>query len=412
MQFDVFFSICQTDVDGYMPSEAVMFRNFFDQVRLADELGYGTAWVAETHLSCEVQKENRAPVIPQFKGEIGLNTDILQLAHKVFGITKRIHVGSAIRNILCNGGPIAHAEAVRTFMTYHGLDPAEKRELHLGFAAGRFPFSNAPYGILPRSALERAAWPVVRNKLFQEATEIFLRFLKGEVFSSEDVTAKVLRRADFRADEDWAKVQAAHGSGMGASMAEIPVPPFWTFEKVGVIPREAPMERLKLVLGTHDAQTQIQANRILPCGVFNLSITPAHEIEATHQRMQAAFHPAGGKWTRAHMPRTVLVFINDDPGVSEAEQNARALNEAQRAIENYWRAMEGTLDPARVKSAVGNALAGNPRTIIEQMRARFNPGDRVMLWFDFNNHDNAQILHRMRVFQEQIAAEVSVRGQA
>ena len=56
MKFDVFFSICQTDVDGYMPSERVMFENFFDQVKLADELGYGVAWVAETHLSCEIQK--------------------------------------------------------------------------------------------------------------------------------------------------------------------------------------------------------------------------------------------------------------------------------------------------------------------------------------------------------------------
>ncbi|NJM10373.1 MAG: LLM class flavin-dependent oxidoreductase, partial [Bdellovibrionaceae bacterium] len=56
MKFDVFFSICQTEVDGYMPSEKVMFENFFDQVQLADRLGYGVAWVAETHLSCEIQK--------------------------------------------------------------------------------------------------------------------------------------------------------------------------------------------------------------------------------------------------------------------------------------------------------------------------------------------------------------------
>ena len=84
MKFDVFFSICQTEVDGEIPSEKKMFENFFDQLELADELGFGTAWVAETHLSCQVQKENPDPVIPHFKGEIGLNTDILQMAHKVF----------------------------------------------------------------------------------------------------------------------------------------------------------------------------------------------------------------------------------------------------------------------------------------------------------------------------------------
>ena len=59
MKFDIFFSICQTEVDGYMPSEKVMFENFFDQLKLADELGYGVGWVAETHLSCEIQKQNR-----------------------------------------------------------------------------------------------------------------------------------------------------------------------------------------------------------------------------------------------------------------------------------------------------------------------------------------------------------------
>ncbi len=42
MELDVFFSICQTDVHGYLPSERVMFENFFEQVELADRLGFGT----------------------------------------------------------------------------------------------------------------------------------------------------------------------------------------------------------------------------------------------------------------------------------------------------------------------------------------------------------------------------------
>ena len=90
MKYDVFFSICQTPVDGYTPSEKVMLSNFFDQAILADELGYGCAWVAETHLSCQVQKKNSGAVIPHFEGEIGLNTDILQLAHVLFARTKKI----------------------------------------------------------------------------------------------------------------------------------------------------------------------------------------------------------------------------------------------------------------------------------------------------------------------------------
>src|ERR671918_1189430 len=211
MELDIFFSICQTDVDGYMPSERVMFENFFEQIELADALGFGTAWVAESHLSTEVQKSNPGAVIPHFVGEIGLNTDILQLAHRVFARTKRIGMGSAIMNILCNGGPIAAAERVKTFLALHGLDPDEKRTLTVGFASGRFPFINVPYGIVPRNPVEAAAWPVVKNKIFEEATEIFLRLLKGEVLSSSMIARRALRRPDFRTDQDWQRVIEAHG---------------------------------------------------------------------------------------------------------------------------------------------------------------------------------------------------------
>src|SRR4051794_5996346 len=219
MELDIFFSISQTEVDGYMPSERVMFENFFEQVELADRLGFGTAWVAESHLSTEVQKTNPGAVIPHFTGEIGLNTDILQLAHRVFARTSHIGMGSAILNILCNGGPIAHAERIKTFLALHGLDPNEKRILTIGFASGRFPFINIPYGIVPRDAVESAAWPVMKNKIFEEATEIFLRLLRGEILSDAMITPRTLRREDFRTDADWQRVIAAHGS----NVPEIPI---------------------------------------------------------------------------------------------------------------------------------------------------------------------------------------------
>ncbi len=404
MKWDIFFSICQTEVDGYMPNERQMWQNFFDQVQLADELGFGTAWVAETHLSCQVQKQNPGAVIPHFKGEIGLNTDILQVAHKVFANTRRLNVGSAIRNILCNGGPMAHAEAIRTFLSLHGLNPGEKRILDLGFASGRFPFSNTPYGIRPRTLTETAAWPALRGKIFMEATEIFLRFLRGDVFSSKDVTPKVLTRFDFRTDEDWAKVQQAHVAEGGDSKAtEIRVAPFWVFDKVGVIPFEAPLDLLRLTIGAHWPEVQHLANRYMPVGVFNLSITPTNQIESTHERMKKHFHADGGEWTRAHMPRTVLVFVNDDKGVSLDERRARARKAATHATENYWKAIEGTLDPAKITQAVDNALVGAPEDVIEQARDRFHPDDRLMLWFDFNNHDNDSVKQNMRTFMEKVA---------
>jgi alkanesulfonate monooxygenase SsuD/methylene tetrahydromethanopterin reductase-like flavin-dependent oxidoreductase (luciferase family) len=395
MELDIFFSISQTEVDGYMPSERVMFENFFEQVVLADRLGFRTAWVAESHLSTEVQKMNPGAVIPHFVGEIGLNTDILQLAHRIFARTTQIGVGSAIMNILCNGGPIAAAERVKTFLALHGLDPEERRLLTVGFAAGRFPFINIPYGIVARNAVEEAAWPVVKNKIFEEATEIFLRLLKGEVLSSSMIAARSLERKDFRSDADWQRVIAAFGQETDA----IPLAPRWVFPNLKIVPQESRMDLLRLSIGSHDAATQMFANSFLPVGVFNLSITPGDEIRKTNERMATAYHTDGGGWHRRLMPRTVLVFINDDP--------ARAAEETRAALTNYWRALEGTLDEEKVRRASENALIGDAAMIAAQIRERFHPEDRLMLWFDFNNHDSKRVMKNMDDFMTKVAPAIA-----
>src|SRR5438270_7330333 len=369
VEFDIFFSICQTEVDGYLPDEATMFRNFFEQVQLADGLGFGTAWVAESHLSTEVQKGNPGAVIPHFVGEIGLNTDILQLAHRIFARTKQIGVGSAILNILCNGGPIAHAERIKTFLALHGLDPDERRLLTIGFASGRFPFINIPYGMGPRDEFEKANWNAVKNKIFEEATEIFLRLLKGETLSSDMVTPR--------------------------SIGETQVAPRWVFPKLKIVPQESRMDLLRLSIGSHDPAVQMFANTILPVGVFNLSITPGDEIEKTNERMKDHYQ---GEWQRRLMPRTVLVFIADDP--------AQAANEARNALSNYWRALEGTLDEEKVRRATNNALVGNADQILGQVRERFHPDDRLMLWFDFNNHDSKRVMKNMSDFMTKVVPHV------
>lgn len=399
VKFDVFFSICQTEVDDYIPSEREMFLNFFDQVKLADSLGFACAWIAETHLSCQIQKQNAGAVIPDFKGEIGLNTDVFQMAHKTFAMTRNLEVGSAILNIQCNGGPIARAESLRTCLALHGLDSAETRRLQIGFAGGRFPFSNKPYGIFPRNDWEHAAWPVLKSKIFQQATEIFLRFVRGDVFSSKEISPRYLRREDFRGDEDWQRVLRAHGRP--AECIEIPSP--WKFDKLGILPFDIRSELLWLTIGCHDGETQDFANTFYPVGVFNLSITPTPQIEETHARMARTFHPDGGPWRRSFMPRTVLVYVEDSPGLSRAEKNRRARERANHAQENYWKALQGTIDPKRIEAAVDNALVGSPEVVRQQVEERFHPDDRLMLWFDFSNHQNEEVKQNMIWFMEKVA---------
>ena len=56
--------------------------------------------------------------------------------------------------------------------------------------------------------------------------------------------------------------------------------------------------------------------------------------------------------------------------------------------------------------AANNALIGNPDEIAAQVRERFHPEDRLMLWFDFFNHDSARVIRNMRAFMEKVAPQV------
>jgi len=404
MKFDVFFSICQTEVAGQMPDEAGMFRNFFEQVEAADELDFECAWVAETHLSTEVQKQNRRPVVLHFQGEIGLNADTFQLAHQVFRRCKRIECGSAVMNILCNGGPIAAAERIAAFCSLHGLDPEERRRIRIGFSAGRFEFMNRAYGIDHRDILEQAAWPAYRGQIFREACDVFCRLLRGDVLNSSETVETRLGRRHFRDDQSFERVREAYRELHGAEPPDlIPFPKRFEFEDLKIVPAHWRRELLDLIVGSHDPDLQVELNRVLPVKVFNLSITSERIIEATHERMRSAYHPDGGAWRREYLPRTVMVFLNAEPGLSPARQTAAAEEEARAALSEYWNALEGTIDPAKVEGAAENALVGNPDVVARRIAERFHPDDRLMLWFDFYNHDSPRVIRNMEAFRHQVA---------
>ena len=410
LKFDIFFSISQTpDTSGYTPSESEMFANFLDQAQTADKLGFGVGWVAQAHLSTEVQKRNSKPVVPHYPGEVGLCTDFFQVATAMFARTKRMEVGSAVMSILASGGPIAQAERIGSFLALHGLDPEETRRLHIGFSAGRFEFMARPYGIVPRDIVEEASWPALRGQIFAEASEIFLRLLNGEVISTEMIRKTTLTRANFRSDEDWERVQQAAiaRDGLDAAPEAIEIAPRYNFEEIKTIPQEWRRDLLNLILGSHDARLQEEVNKWAPVQVFNLSITPPHIIDGTHERMAQNYHPNGGPWSRDMMPRTVMVFVNDEAGLTDEERSAAAREEARAALTTYWNALEGTIDPAKVERATDNAVIGNVAEVAEQIRERFHPEDRLMCWFDFFNHDSARVQRNMDAFMTKVAPAVN-----
>ena len=410
MLFDIFFSISQTpDTSGYIPSEKEMFSNFFEQVDLADELGFGVGWVAQAHLSTEIQKRNNTPVVPHYPGEVGLCTDFFQIAQKMFSRTKKMEVGSAVLSILASGGPIAIAERVGAFLALHGMDGMEDRKLHIGFSAGRFEFMARPYGIIPRNIVEEAAWPALRGQIFAEASEIFLRLLNGEVISSNMIRDTVLTRENFRSDEDWKKVQDAAKEFLDLEelTETVEIPNRYDFEEIKTIPQNWRRDLLNLVLGSHDPNLQIEVNKWRPVQVFNLSITPPHIIEETHERMAENYHLDGGKWNRGMMPRTIMVFVNNEEGLSSEEQSIAAKEEAKAALNTYWSALEGTIDPSKVERATDNAVIGNVEEVAEQIIQRFDRNDKLMCWFDFFNHDSERVQRNMKAFMDEVAPIVN-----
>ena len=411
MEFDIFFSISQTpDSSGYKPSESEMFSNFLDQAVKADELGFGVGWIAQAHLSTEVQKTNSRPVVPHYPGEVGLCTDFFQIASEVLSRTSNMEVGSAVMSILASGGPIAQAERVGSLLALHGLNKEERRRVHIGFSAGRFEFMARPYGISPRNALEEVAWPALRGQIFAEASEIFLRLLSGEVIDSSMIRETTLSRSNFRSDGDWNNVQEAAKELMGLNKMpdSILIPRRYEFESIATIPKEWRRDLLNLVIGSHDPAVQIEVNRWRPVQVFKQVSIP-DVIEETHKD-ECKLPQGRGRMERSMMPRTVMVFLNDEAGLTDEQKSTMARKESKSSISTYWSALEGTIDPGKVEKAVNNAVIGNPEEVAIQLKQRYNPDDRIMCWFDFFNHDSERVMRDMEAFMTKVVPFVN-RGE-
>ena len=107
------------------------------------------------------------------------------------------------------------------------------------------------------------------------------------------------------------------------------------------------------------------------------------------------------------MPRTVMVFLNDEEGLSGEEQNEAAKEEARSALSTYWNALEGTIDPDKINKATDNAVIGNVESVAKQIVERFDSNDRLMCWFDFFNHDSNRVIRNMEAFMTKVAPRVN-----
>ncbi len=381
MKFDVFHSIGRIDSLPRRLSDREVFEGFFDQVRLADELDFGTIWTAESHFSTQVQKRHKVPVVPNYQGEIGLNCDSPQLAQLILSQTKRIGFGTAIYNIVGgNGGPIAAADRIVS-LAFLNQFASQPRKLDIGIASGRFPFINRPFGIAPRNDFEAQNWQAYSRLILCEASEIFLRLFHGETISSTDLTPWTV------GDE------------------KTPYNPRWCFDEMKLVPELLPANKqlVTFVLGSHDPMVQEAALKWSDCDIFNLSFTAPEKIEALHAGMHRRYENSDRIWHRNRMPRTVLVFID--------ESSRRAHARANECFDIYIEAMRGTAAMPDKNTLMSRALIGDPREIGLQLSPddprKFHHDDRLMLWFEFNQSDSPAICQQMRLFAETVAPDFS-----
>lgn len=394
MIFDLFHSVSDPQVGGKKIGARQAYQQFLSQAVLAESLGMDTLWLAESHFSSEIQKRTSVATIPNFHGEVGLNCDSFQWFHEIAKRTHRIGLGTGIHNIVGgSGGPLASADRVNTlhFLNNHIWD--RPRELRIGVAAGRFPYQNTPFGLVPRNEIERDLWPVLRRFAFIEALEIFLRLLSGETLSSEKVEPLYLEEAHLTPDLAAMKTKYRF---------PLPVPRRWVFEWMKLVPEIKTREHLHIVLGSADPLALNVGLKYWDLDLFNLSFTPPAEIEKLHQNMERRAVEAKRTWRRDRLPRTVLVFV--DPNASRA----KAL--ADQVLDSYIEAMRGTAAVPDKKVLWERALVGDAVQVREQLSPdnprRFHCDDRLMLWFEFNQLEGAQVEAQMRYFFEEVVGKL------
>lgn len=386
MIFDLFHSISDPVIRGKQIGSQKVYQQFLNQVVLAEELGMDTVWCAESHFSSETQKKTSVATIPHFHGEVGVNSDSFQLAHVIFQKTKKIHFGTAIHNIVGgSGGPIASADRVNALHCFNQTVLEGNRKLRMGIAAGRFPYQNSPFGIGPRDEREKDLWGITKRYIFLEALEIFLRLLSGETLSSNRVKQWRLQDSEIT-DEILRKKY----------LGNLEVRPRWCFEDLSLVPQSKEVERLEVVLGSQDPLALEWGLNWWDLSVFNLSFTAPEKIENLHQMMQQRAIEKNRVWNRGRLPRTVLVFID--------KNRKKAYELASGVLDTYIEAMRGTAQVPDKEILMSRALVGDPQEIRDQLHPEnprgFKSDDRLMLWFEFNQMEDAAIQNQMKWFME------------
>lgn len=398
MIFDLFHSISDPVIDSKSIGARKSVENFLDQVKLAEDLGMDTAWVAESHFSSEVQKQTSVATIQNFFGEVGLNCDSFQLFNLIERHTKKINFGTGIHNIVGgSGGPIASAERANFLRFINQNFVTTPREIRFGVAAGRFPYQNTPFGIVPRDEREKDFWPIIKRILFIEALEIFIRLLKLETVESSLISSYQISEGQLAKEmpKDAERLKKKY-------TFPVAIHPRYSFEKLQLIPKTEVRKNFQLVLGSHDPEALTLAYKHWQTDLFNLSFTSPEQLQKTHDKLEELNRGTDYPWNRSRLPRTVMVFI--DPDTKKATELAHFVLDA------YIEAMKGTAQVPDKTVLMQRALIGDAVQVREQLHPdnprKFHGDDRLMLWFEFNQLDNESVKSRMKYFFKDVVGKM------
>lgn len=318
--------------EGKDPAEK--YEESLEQAELADDLGFHGLWLSENHFS------SRA-ALPEFQGEIGITPKPLLFGIQVAENTRRIRIGTAVRNLVFSN-PIHVAEEALVF------DLLSKGRLDLGVGSGYRPWEFACFRINPSEAKAR----------FLEALEILDKGLRGESIQFQ---------------------------GQYYDIPDVTLVPKPYYNK----------PRFPIYLATGDAEL-IKLAAKKDYGVMSFSTSTGQHLTELYETYRQIAEPLGHSVARERFPVTRQIYIHENPAMVQEY--------AERNLPHYRAALGDFKACPPLEELKKLYIIGTPEQCVEQLRTlRDEMGcTHVILWFNFGWLTHQEVTEQMLLFARDV----------
>ena len=237
MEHDIFFSISQTpDHNGHVPDEATMLRHYFQQLACADELGFGTGWIAQAHLSPRHKNPTQNQSFLTGKVKSACARISLSSRWNRFAVRRGLKLAVPSSPSSPQAAPSLKRSESPTYSAFTGLMKRKQEN-----------FTSVSQQAALSSWLALTALSAQRCRGGRLANPSWTNFHGG----CRDLPSLVARRRDqfrddstdridsrkFRSDEDWLAVQDAAVEFEALSQRpQVHIPSRYVFEDLKIVP--------------------------------------------------------------------------------------------------------------------------------------------------------------------------------